>query len=156
MSETDEKHFITLDEIVNAESISDLYVEALDKWVKIKNASTNDRIEAEKMAMRHPSWPLMTNTDKIIEVSKMLSLQILVEPKITYEDYKNSEDITMQVIIVAVASEYEIKIAKLTEQNAANLKRFLEQILGEEVMNSLNSLNSLTTISPEPTESGEK
>ncbi len=156
MSENDEKQFITLEEIINAEAVQELYIKVLDKWVKIKNASTNDRITAEKMAMKHPSWPLMTAEDRNIEVSKMISLQILVDPVISYEDYTTSSDMVMQVIISAVVNEYQIKLSKLTEQGGANLKRFLEQILGEEAMNSLSSLNSVTSTSQVLERSGEE
>ena len=152
---TEDKEFLTLDEIIHSDAAIDLELKALDKWVKVKNASTNDRIEAEKTAMLHPAWGVMSKEDKDLEIGKMLALRLLVEPLISYEDYVKSDDALMQTLLTAVSNEYNIKLAKLAEQHGHNVRRFLEQVLGEDLVNILSSLNSETTISDQPVESGE-
>ena len=143
---TEEKKYITLEEILHSNSVQDLYIETLDRWVKIKNASTRDRMEAERLASLHPGWATMTREDRDILIGKMLALQILVEPKISYEDYLNSDDVTMQIIIECVANAYARKLSKLQEQRGINLRRFLEQVMDRDHSNSLNSsdLETLT------------
>lgn len=152
---TEEKEFLTIEEIMHSDAVFELHVKSIDKWVKMKNASTNDRIEAEKLAILHPAWSVMSKDDKDLEIGKMLALQLLVEPLISHEDYIKSDDTLMQTLLTAVSNEYNIKLTKLAEQHGHNVRRFLEQVLGEDLVNILSSLNSETTTLTQQPESGE-
>jgi len=152
---TEEKEFLNLEEIMHSDATFDLHIRSMDKWIKMKNASTNDRIEAEKLAMLHPAWSVMSKDDKDLEIGKMLALQLLVEPLISYEDYIKSDDTMMQTLLTTVSNEYNIKLTKLAEQHGHNVKRFLEQVLGEDLVSTLSSLNLETTTSTQQVKSGE-
>jgi hypothetical protein len=150
-----EKKYLSLEEILHSEAVQDLYIESLERWVKIKNASTRDRLEAERLAALHPSWPTMSREDKDLTIGKMLALQILVEPKISYEDYLNSNDLEMQILIEAVANAYALKLLKLQEQRGINLRRFLEVMQGRDLLSSTSSLNLETLTGKEQPRSGK-
>lgn len=152
---SEDKEFLTIEEIMHSDAVFDLEIKSLSKWVKMKNASTNDRIEAEKLAMIHPAWSVMSKDDKDLEIGKMLALQLLVEPLITHEDYIKSDDTLMQTLLTAVSNEYNIKLTKLAEQHGHNVRRFLEQVLGKDLVNTLSSLSSEAMTSTQQAESGE-
>lgn len=133
-----------------------MYIKTLNTWVKVRNATTFDRIEAEKLARLNPNYPLMSKEERDTEVGKMIALVLLEQPKISYEDYKKSDDLTMQIILNTVSNEYNMKLAKLAEQHGVNMKAFLLASMGEEALNSLISLSSTTTTSKEPQKSGEE
>jgi len=134
-----EKKYLTLSEILHSNEPVDLYIDSLDVWVKIKNASTKDRIEAEKLAMKHPSWNEMDQNDRSREIGRMLALQLLVEPKITYEDYLKCDDITIQTILSSVSSAYLEKIIALSDKQGKIIKSFLQQVKDKDLLNSLTS-----------------
>ena len=116
--ETKEKKFLKLEEILYSNATNDVYIPAIDRYVKIKNASIRDRREAEKLAVLHPAWNSMSSNDKEAEVVRMLALQIMVEPKITYEDYINAEDTIIQIILNAVANEYYLRLNELMKEKS--------------------------------------
>ena len=144
-----ERKLLTLEEILHSSSPYEVYIESLDRTVKVRNTSTKDRQEAERLAMTHPAWSLMTLEDKSQEIGRMLVLLMLVEPKITYDQYMSSDDATMQLILDTIATEYRLKIMKLQEQRGANMRRFLQALTESNPESSMNSLNSETSIGKE-------
>ena len=135
----EEKKYLTLEEILDDQATEDLYIEALDRWVTIRNATTKDRLEAEKEARLHPAWDQMDAFEQAREFARMLALKILVRPKIDRETYLKTKQAYMDVILDAVARHYAEKISKLTEKRYEEVRRFLEQKMVKEVESSTRS-----------------
>jgi len=134
-----EKKFLKLEEILYSNATNDVYIPAIDRYVKIKNASIRDRREAEKLAVLHPAWNSMSSNDKEAEVVRMLALQIMVEPRITYEDYINAEDTITQIILNAVANEYYLRLNELMkEKSGKDIGDFLRELTKNTQKDSLD------------------
>lgn len=144
MSEEKEKSFLTIEDILYHDSVSELYVPTLDKWVKIKNASTKDKIDAHKLAINHPAWNLFDEDEKNEEVGRMLMIQLLVDPKITYEQYLETNNIQMQLLLAAIYEEFITMVAKITMKDSKELNSFLDQMKGEPLESSTASSDSET------------
>lgn len=153
MSKPETKKFLTLDEVVNPDHAVDLEVEELGIWIKVKSLSTGDRIEAERLAMSHPKWEIMGQDDKDLELSKMLALQMLVEPKISYNDYLTANDVTMQLLFKAMTNYHVAKMAVLTEKNRTEVKRFLEVMKANNLLSSSIYSELMDSIGEEQEES---
>ncbi len=151
---SEEKVFLTLEEIINPDSPIDVYIEMLDKWVKIRSPNGRDRMEAERDAQLHPGWIRMNDTERDREIGRMLAIRILVEPKLTREQYLDSDDTTIQILLSAVSFAHIDRMSKLSGKRGEAIRSFLEQMLAEGRLNTTNSLKLETTISEKQQKSG--
>jgi len=133
---SEEKKYLTLEEILSKDITYDIFIEPLEKWIKIKPATMGDRLEAERDAMKHPAYHEMNEIDRAKEVGRMLALKILVEPKITREQYLKAEDLTIQLLLDAVLAAYYDKVLSLQDGKGEKIRRFLEQKMEDLAGNS--------------------
>jgi len=124
---------LTLKEILSNEPRV-LVIPGIGK-VKIRDPTVKDRIDAEVLASKHPRWKEMDKEERTALVTKMVTLKMLIEPKITYEDYLKSNDSTLLAILDTIAMDYALRIRKLSEKRSKMIKDFLS-VMREDYLKS--------------------
>jgi len=120
----DTKKYITLEEILYNEA-RDLEIPGVGV-VKVKDPTVLDRIEAKKAAMKHPLWDKMSEDEQGSEIQRQLALRMLVEPKITQEQYLQANDPLMFTILDTVIIDYVMRLKALTDKRKKILQDFLD------------------------------
>lgn len=123
------KKFLTLEDILK-NPIRELKIPGLG-IVKIKDPTVQDRIEASKEAQKLPNWNSMSDTEKGIEIQKLVALKMLVEPKISFEDYYKANDLTIITILDSVAMDYGTRLKALTDKRKRVVDNFLQEMKKE-------------------------
>jgi len=103
-------------------------VESLGILVKCKDPTTKDKIDVRTEAKEHPLWEEMEDLEKATEISTRLVLKMIVDPKITYEDYLKSPSPKIDAIIESVKLAWYKKVKKLTDKNRKEMQDFLDQM----------------------------
>jgi len=117
-----EKQKISLENILNnpAETI-----EVPDYGsVQVKSPTTRDKLDAKREALKLTEG--LDEDDKILEQARVLAIKMIVEPKITLEDYLNSNDSTISVILDNVHMWYNLKVKELNSKRQEQIKSFLK------------------------------
>jgi len=117
---------ITLDRLLNNTPI-EVHVPGVGK-VRYRMPTKEDRLEAKKLARTHPFWDELSELEKLDEDTAALVLQILVEPKITYEDYLKAREDYMEAIIQVVAIDLTKRLEAIRDKRSKILSDFLEQM----------------------------
>ena len=117
---------LTLDDILD-NGVTKLTIESLGKEVVVKDPTIRERLEARKEASTLPGWDTMDRLERSAEVNKLVAIKMLVEPKLSLEDYLNSSDIIMFVVVDEVSLYYVNKLTKMTEKRNKEVNDFLEQ-----------------------------
>lgn len=129
---------IKIEELLNNEP-RELYIESLDAKVKVRDPTTEDKINVRKEARSHPLWDEMNEMEKADEISKRLALKIIVEPEITYEDYKKCTSPKIDALIEAVLLDWDKRVTKFTEKTRKELRSFLRQMREKSPKGSMSS-----------------
>jgi len=90
--------------------------------IKCRNPTVKDRIDAEVEARKHPSWSSLSLMEQRTEFQRRLALKMLVEPKLSDEDYLNSDYVAMDSLLLIISREYDKRQSKLNEA----IQSFLE------------------------------
>jgi len=121
---------VTKDKIVTINDIIDRPVHTIDVpgfgKVKYVDPTMGDRLDAVKEAKEDPRWEHLDEAQRLSLVSDFVVLKMLVEPKITKEQYYKSSVITLGNIMDAVWTDYNIRYLKLREKRQKQIKDFLE------------------------------
>jgi len=128
---------LTLKQLLDNEP-RELYIKSLDITVKIRDPTTQDKIEVRENARKLPYWKELSPLEQATEISNRLAVRMLVEPKLTFEDYKKCPSPKIDAILEAVTWDYSKRIKKFTEHTRKAIRDFLEQ----ERENSLRSSTS--------------
>ena len=134
------KETISLDLLINNSPI-ELDVPGVG-LVKYRMPTREDRLEAEKQAKNHPSWKIMEDIDKISERTICLVLQILEEPKITYEEFKKAREDRMEAITQVVSIDLVKRTEALRDKRSNIVNDFLELMKGRAPGISTGSSNN--------------
>lgn len=121
-----EKNWVTEDRIINNTPI-EVEVPGVG-YVKYRMPTREDRIASEKLARKHPFWNELTELEKTNERTGCLVLQVLVEPKITYEKYKKARDDLMEAIIQIVSIDIVNKTEAIRDKRQSIINDFLERM----------------------------
>ena len=117
---------ITLKELLeNTER--ELPVKSLGIIVKVRDPTTQDKIDVRQNSKKHPLWKEMNELEKATEISNRLALKMLANPKVSYEDYKKAPSPKIDAIIEAVTWDWNKRVMKFTEKTRKEIKAFLEQ-----------------------------
>ena len=122
---SEDKEFITIKDLLDNPPRT-LEIAGVGK-IKIRDPTTRDRIESIDAAKKDPRWKEMTEVEKNALALDYLALRMIVEPKITEEDYFKSNTIILSTIISDVILDYTKKFKKLTDLRSKEIKDFLEQ-----------------------------
>jgi hypothetical protein len=96
--------------------------------VLVKYPTTKDKIDARIEAMKQPGFDSLSPTERAMEIGRRISLKMLVNPKISEEDYLNSNDSKMSMILDTISMWYATKLKELNDKRAGLMKHFLEQM----------------------------
>jgi len=105
--------------------------------VLIRDPTKRDRIEARLESSKMDTWDQLDNLEKSIEIQNRVALKMIVEPKITEEEYLNAPDSTISRIIEIVTLEYSKRVAELGEERKKQLANFLFQLIGKKELQKM-------------------
>lgn len=129
---------ITLKELLE-NAPRDLYIKSLDITVKVRDPTTQDKIEVRENSKKHPLWKEMTPLEQATEISNRLALRILVEPKVVYEDFKKCPSPKIDTILEAVTWDYSKRVREFTSHTRKEIRTFLEEQREASPKNSTSS-----------------
>jgi hypothetical protein len=129
---------ISLKELLDNEP-RELYIEDLDLTIKVRDPTTEDKITARTEAKKLPLWNEMSDLEKATEISTRLALKMIVEPKITYEEYKKCPSPKIDTIIETVLLEWNKRVTMYTDKTRKAMRDFLEQRKGSSQRNFINT-----------------
>lgn len=116
--------------IISLEDIIDRPVRVLDVpgvgKVKVRDPTGEDKLEAMKDAKQDPRWDQLDEAGRAALVSDFLTLRMIVEPKITKEDYYKGNYLKLSQIIEAVFLDYQIRVLSLRKKRHKQIMDFLE------------------------------
>lgn len=93
-------------------------------FVKVKCPTTKDKLDAKRESIRITEG--LTDEDTLIEQARILAIKMLVEPEITIEQYLDSNDAKISIILDSVHMWYNLKIKALNAKRQEQIKSFLE------------------------------
>ena len=96
--------------------------------VLVKYPTTKDKIDARIEAIKQPGFDSSSATERAMEIGRRISLKMLVKPSITEEEYLNSNDSKMSIILDTISMWYATKLKELNDKRAGLMKHFLEQM----------------------------
>ena len=130
-----DKERITIEEIMS--NVSREIVISRIGTVLIRDPTKRDRIESRLEASKMETWNQLDELEKSIEIQNRVALKMIVEPKITEEDYLNAPDSTISKIIEVVSLEYSKRVAELGKERKKQLVNFLFQLVGKKELQKM-------------------
>lgn len=121
----DSKYITSMDILENPEE--ELDIPGIGT-VLVKYPTTKDKIDARIEAMKQPGFDTSSATEKAMEIGRRISLKMLVNPKISEDDYLNSNDSKMSMILDTISMWYATKLKTLNDKRSSLMKSFLEQM----------------------------
>jgi hypothetical protein len=107
--------------------------------VKVRDPTTRDRIESRVEAKKDSRWTELTEPEKSALVLDLLAIRMVVEPKISLEDYYTANSVTLSNIIDAVIMDYTLRFRKLQGKRSKEIQDFLNQTKEDNQKNSISS-----------------
>lgn len=117
------KKTLTLNEILE-NPIEELEIPGIG-FVKARCPTTKDKLDAKNELK---ALGELDDTTKMIELGRLQALKMLVEPKITLEDYLKCNDALIFNILDTIDIWYTLKLKSYTDKRKAMIKDFLEQV----------------------------
>ena len=103
----------------------ELHIEGIGT-VKVRYPTVKDRIESREEAKKDSRWLELNDTEKNSLILDLLSLKMIVEPKISTKDYYEANNVLLSNIINAVIIDYTTKFQKLQDKRKKDIDDFLE------------------------------
>jgi len=91
----------------------------------IRCPKTREKIDARVEATKTPGWADMSEDERNTEISRRLSLKMLIEPKITEEQFMEADYIKTITILDTIALWYAAKIKELYDKRKDIIDHFL-------------------------------
>lgn len=121
-----EKKPLTLNDILD-NPIEELYIDGFGT-LKIRCPTTRDKIEAKADSLKTPGFDSLSSLEQATEVSRRTAVKMIVDPKFSEEDYLNSNDVKMSILLDTVSMWYATKIKQLNDKRSKLMEDFLEQM----------------------------
>lgn len=115
---------VTLQEIIE-NPIEEIDVPGFGK-VKVRCPTIKDKLDARKDAIKITEG--LPAEEMEFENSKILSLKMLIEPTITLDEYLNSNDSKISIILDTVSMWYTLRLKALNSKRSGLIKDFLAQM----------------------------
>jgi len=129
---------ITLKELLENEP-REVKVGNLGITVKVRDPTVQDKIDSRIEAKKHPLWKDMDELEQSTEITTRLALKMLVQPKISYENYKKSPSPRIDAIIEAVLWDWSRRLSKITDKTRKEIRDFLTRETEKSQRTSSNS-----------------
>ena len=91
--------------------------------IQVKCPTTRDKLDAKKEALKIADG--LSEDEVSLEQARILATKMIVEPKISIEDYLNSNDNKISVILDTVHMWYNLKIKEINAKRQEQIKSFL-------------------------------
>jgi len=95
--------------------------------IKVRDPTTQDRIDAIMQARKDPRWKDMTQEDRNGLIMDFIALKMIVEPKLTVENYYKANSLKLANVLSAVVADYTNRLQRLAQQRAKEIQDFLGQ-----------------------------
>ena len=96
--------------------------------IMVRDPTTRDRIDARNTAKKDPRWSEMKDDEKNALVLDFMAMSIIVEPKITSNDYYTANSIRLMNILNAVVIDYTNRYTELQDKRKAEIDAFLKRL----------------------------
>ena len=94
--------------------------------VLVRMPTNKDKLEARKES--NNATEDLLQVEKNLEFAKFLSLKMLVEPKISKEEYLASNSLVTETILDTIWMWYSLRLKKLNDKRKDQVASFLEQM----------------------------
>jgi hypothetical protein len=94
--------------------------------VKVRCPTIKEKLDAKREAITIGNG--LSDNDKALESTKLLAIKMIVEPKITLEQYLESNDSKISIIIDTVDIWYTLKLKGMNDKRKNIIKDFLAQM----------------------------
>jgi len=108
-------------------------------FVKVRDPTKGDRIEAKEDAKKLPDWDKLSPMEQAIEIQRRVALKMLVEPKLSEEDYFKAPESKIENIIDAIIIYYTTKFRELTDKRKEEIQHFLDLLKEKTPVSSIIS-----------------
>ena len=98
--------------------------------IKVRYPTTRDKMDARIESSKIPGYDSLSSPEKSVEIARRVALKMLVEPKITEDEYMNSNDSKMSMILDTISMWYAVKLKELNDKRQDLMNHFLEQMKG--------------------------
>jgi hypothetical protein len=115
---------LSLKDILNNES-RELPIEGIGT-VKVRFPTVKDRIDSREEAKKDSRWLELTDPEKNSLVLDLLALKMIVEPKISLENYYDANNVLLSNIINAVIIDYTTRFQALQDKRKKEIQTFLD------------------------------
>ena len=116
---------LTLQEILDNTPETFLYN---DEEVLVRCPTTQEKLDARKEATTIPGWDVMSSAEQNVEIARRTALKMLVDPKISTEDYLKANDNKISMLLDTINMWYAVKIKGLNDKRSTLMNNFLQQM----------------------------
>jgi len=131
---TREDKIVTIDDVIGR-PVHTISVPGFGK-VKYVDPTMGDRLDAVKEAKEDPRWEHLDEAQRLSLISDFVVLKMLVEPKVSKDQYYKSSVISLGNIMDAVWTDYNTRYLRYREKRKKQIKDFLELTKESLVLNS--------------------
>ena len=128
---------LTLNEILD-NSPRELDVKGIG-IIKVRDPTTKDRIDAKEEAKKDSRWEELSIPEQDALVLDFMALRMIVEPKITIEDYYKANSVTLMNIVNAVIIDYTNRYTILQDKRKKEINDFLDRMKDSKLGSSTTS-----------------
>ena len=121
-----ESKILTLSEILN-NTPRELNIAGIGT-ITVKDPTTQDRIDSREDAKKDARWNELQEAEKSALVLDFMAIKMIVEPKITIEDYYKANSVTLINILNAVIMDYTKRFSELQDKRKKEINAFLDQV----------------------------
>jgi len=107
--------------------------------VKIRYPTLKDRREVLQEIDNDPVLKNLPDNEKTMEIQNRLALRMLVEPKITLEEYLSAPDYKIIDLLDMIWMEYTKRVYSIMKRKRQLFSHFLEQLKEERLLPSTTS-----------------
>jgi len=94
--------------------------------IMVRDPTTKDRLEARDQAKKDPRWESMSQEERLGLIQDLIAIKMMVEPKVTIDDYYNANSVKLMNIIDAIVIDYTKRFQSLTKKREKEIRDFLE------------------------------
>lgn len=96
--------------------------------VKVRDPTVDDKIKAREEAKKDSRWAELNEAEKNALILDLLSLKLIVDPKISVENYYTANSVKLSNIISSVIMDYTVRHKKMQDKRQKEIDIFLEAV----------------------------
>ena len=123
------KNIITLESLIKEGDNWEVDISGLGTVI-VRDPTVGDRLEVEKEIRKLPESDKLSDLERGDEYQRRLARRMLVNPKISEEDFAKANDATMDLLLVSVFYAYALRKKTLNDAKNKVVRDFLEVMRG--------------------------